>query len=182
MTSRKRKPAVDPEIVWKKRYDELNAMVEPLRKESLARLSEASTLRNQLDQARVAISVLCDYNQRLRGAAQAFKRMADRLDESPNWVPDTCPINTDAGGVSDFTVGYLRRLRAVLTSQLSATEDFITDVDRVDYLEREGEIEREAIIHRRPFSALFRRNEPIARASIDAEIRAARELAQGGWR
>lgn len=53
-------------------------------------------------------------------ALEPFERFATRLDSPPNWVPDGCPINTDAGGVSDFSVGQLREARAAIAAYRAA--------------------------------------------------------------
>ena len=57
----------------------------------------------------------------MRVALEPFKRFADRLDSPPNWVPDGCPINTDSGGVSDFSVAQVRQARAALARWKEAT-------------------------------------------------------------
>jgi hypothetical protein len=46
-------------------------------------------------------------------ALEPFARYAAQL-EGVNWVPDGCPINTDPGGISDFTVGMIRRAAKAL--------------------------------------------------------------------
>lgn len=53
----------------------------------------------------------------LEAGLQPFKRWAAQLDSPPNWVPDPCPLVTSPGDISDFTVGDLRRARALLAAQ-----------------------------------------------------------------
>jgi len=47
-------------------------------------------------------------------ALEPFARYASQLNSPPNWMPDGCPINVDPDGISDFTVGQVRRVAAVL--------------------------------------------------------------------
>jgi len=60
-------------------------------------------------------------------ALEPFERFAARLDSPPNWVPDGCPINTDSGGVSDFSVGQLRDVRAALAAYRAAIKGEVSN-------------------------------------------------------